>query len=361
MNSTPGGSARKGAPDRSRHVAAHLDVAHALTREHAGRLPSGQLCGNAFRDDLALGLGEDARLGQRQAMGQRDGRAIADRVDPLIRGREGARIDRDPSPGRGEARLDEYRRAAMRRHGKQEVERPLGGVGETDRSGVHLHGLMVRQECDGGVAQERLEPAALHGAGHGQRDRHRAEDLDLDLHPAPPETLARQDRQLEGSGRAAVWRAEDADREPPPSEALEGRTGARRALAIPHVDAVLDQPRYRLRGVLGAESDDHGIGRDRLAIDRRPDVRGIEPLDMTLPDHHPALRQPGQQASALGQRRLADDLPRLAQAHGEVGAAVDQDDLDSRREAAKRDGRGDSAEAGPQDQHASHDDLPGRW
>ena len=112
--------------------------------------------------------------------------------------------------------------------------------------------------------------------------------------------------------------------------------------------------------MLGAESDHDGVGPDLLALDGRPKVRRVQVLDATLAHGDPMPRQRGQRAGAVHEGCLADDLPCLTEAHKEVRPPVDEDDLDVRGQAAQCDRGGDAAEASPEDQHTSHDDLPAR-
>ena len=96
-------------------------------------------------------------------------------------------------------------------------------------------------EWDAGGIEERLDLRALRGADDGQRDRHRAEDLDRDPGAARLEVLVREERELIGAGWACVGRPEHADEQPAAGERRQGVMRVLRVRPIPHVDPVLGE------------------------------------------------------------------------------------------------------------------------
>ena len=124
---------------------------------------------------------------------------------------------------------------------------------------------------------------------------------------------------------------------------------------VPGVVAVRRQAGDGLHRVLGTQRHHQRIGLDGGSVDGRSAVAGSIRVTVPCNDADAAGVEARQRTGPVGDRRDAQDRPRLAQPHREVVAAVDEHDLVVLVELlAQRDSRRDPAEAATQDQHACH-------
>jgi hypothetical protein len=125
--------------------------------------------------------------------------------------------------------------------------------------------------------------------------------------------------------------------------------------AVPDVDAVLDEARDRLWRMLRTERDDKGIAVEGPVVEPHGMGDRVDRFDGRLDHPDPTIGQQAQRTDAILERMQPHDGPRLAQAHHEVRAAIDEDDLVGSREQVAQPGRGgDPAEATTEYDHAGH-------
>lgn len=127
------------------------------------------------------------------------------------------------------------------------------------------------------------------------------------------------------------------------------------ARPVPGVYPVLREAGNGLRHLLGPECDDDGVGVERLAVDLHAACDGVDLLDCALMDVDPLGPEVDQPANTRLEGPGADDGPCLPEAHREVGATVDEEDLVPRVEERSQPGRGrDATEARPEDDDSRH-------
>src|SRR5439155_23940970 len=118
-----------------------------------------------------------------------------------------------------------------------------------------------------------------------------SEETPLAVDPTRDEMVLRQERELEGSRRTGVGRAENADHHAAPGEVLDGLRGSGKVLQAPGTPRVVDEAGNRARLMHGAECNDHRIGLKAVVVDHHRTRPYLERPD--LPPNHP-YSSPGQ-------------------------------------------------------------------
>lgn len=144
----------------------------------------------------------------------------------------------------------------------------------------------------------------------------------------------------------------------PTDQRVERGVGTTDFGTVPHVDAMLDEARNLLRCLFGPERDDQGIAVEGAVAEPYRVGRRVDRVDDSLDHLDPAIQEPAQRPDAFFERMRPHDSPGLAEAHHELAAPIDEDDLIGSRQQAAQPGRGgDPAETSTEDDHPCHLDC----
>ncbi len=243
----------------------------------------------------------------------------------------------------------------MRRHGQQQVIGPPLPVREDHLLALHGRGLVIGEEANAVLGQARIDHAAPAFAQDGQRERQRAKDFQGHRHPARGEEAFDQQGHLEGRRRALVRRAKNADAQPPAREGPQRLGRARDGLRVVDVMAILWQARHGLGRQLGPQRHDQRVGLIAPAVHLGCAGGRVQMGERALHNADTMTLQRAQRPLPGLQRRLAHQAPRLAEAHHEVSAPVDDDHVVRGVQLiAQPPGRRQPAKTTPENENASH-------
>ena len=139
----------------------------------------------------------------------------------------------------------------------------------------------------------------------------------------------------------------------PPSNALERLGGGRDAGEAPHVVPVLREPGHKVGSRHRAERDHEVVAVEPAVGCLRAPLRGVDRLDLRLEELDAVPREQRPRPAAVGDGSVTDELPQLAQPHGELRLAVDEHDLVVVAQGPPQlHGRRDAAEAAAEDERA---------